>query len=146
MPDRNGGGNETSLKQLFQRMGPMPVELLQGTVIQEKPLKIKISGDDKLIINERITVVPWHLTDYTTKATYRKMDGTLDSWTKNDGAHADPIGGTHVHYLEDYNLYKGVIKVHNALKEGDILHILSLNSGKLYFVLDRVVDPDLSRI
>ena len=46
----------------------------------------------------------------------------------------------------DNNLYKGVIKVHNALKEGDRVHVLAINSGKVYFVLDRVVDPDLSKI
>lgn len=146
MAQTNPSGGDTSLKQLLQGMNPPDIELLQGTVIQEKPLKIQIEGDDKLIINERITVVPWHLTDYTTKATYRKMDGTLDSRTKNDGSHADPVGGTHVHHGDDFNLYKGVIMVHNALKLGDKLHILSLNNGKLYFLLDRVCDPDLSRI
>lgn len=143
MARTNSSGNETSIKQLIQGMMPVGEELLEGTVIQTGPLKIQITGDDKLIINERITVVPWHLTDYKTRATYRKMDGILDSWTKNDGKHADPVGGTHVHYLEDYNLYKGIIVVHNALRVGDILHILSLNNGKLYYVLDRVAGQEV---
>ncbi len=146
MADTNGSGNETSIKQLFQRMMVDGPEIMQGTVISESPLKIQMDGDDKLIINERVAIVPWHLTDYTTKATYRKMDSTLDSRTKNDGSHADPVGGTHVHHGEDFNLYKGVIKVHNALKKGDKVHVLSVNNGKIYFILDRVVDPDLSRI
>lgn len=146
MAETNSSGGQTSLKQLFQGMVPGGPELMQGKVISESPLKIQMDGDDKLIINERVAIVPWHLTDYTTKATYRKMDGTLDSWTKNDGSHADPVGGTHVHHGEDFNLYKGVIKVHNALKIGDKVHVLALNGGKVYYILDRVCDPDLSRI
>lgn len=98
MAQTNSSGNETSLKQLFQSMIPGGPELMEGKVIQINPLKIQMTNDEKLIINERITIVPWHLTDYKTRATYRKMDGTLDSWTKNDGSHADPIGGTHVHH------------------------------------------------
>lgn len=140
MAQTNSSGNETSIKQLFQGMMPVGEELMEGTVIQTGPLKIQITGDDKLIINERITVVPWHLTDYKTRATYRKMDGELDSWTKPDNHHeADGCK----HYLEDYNLYKGIIVVHNALRVGDKLHILSLNNGKLYYVLDRVAGQEV---
>ena len=122
MAKTNSSGGQTSLKQLFQGMVPGGPELMQGKVISESPLKIQMDGDDKL------------------------MDGTLDSWTKNDGSHADPVGGTHVHHGEDFNLYKGVIKVHNALKIGDKVHVLALNGGKVYYILDRVCDPDLSRI
>ena len=144
MAGTNSSGNETSIKQMFQSMIPQDMELMQGTVIQTGPLKIQLEGDDKLIINERITVVPWHLTDYTTRATYKKADGILDSRTKNDGSHDDPIGGPHVHYGEDFNLSKGIIIVHNALRKGDKLHILSLNAGKLYYVLDRVAGQELT--
>jgi len=143
LAETNTSGNETGLKQLFQSMIPDGDELLEGTVTQLDPLKIQMTNDEKLIINERITIVPWHLTDYKTRATYRKIDGELDSWTKNDGAHADPVGGTHVHHLEDYNLYKGVIVVHNALRVGDKLHILALNHGKLFYVLDRVAGQEV---
>lgn len=144
MPQTNGSGQETSVKQLFQQMIPDGDELMQGTVIQTGPLKIQMDNDPKLIINERITIVPWHLTDYKTRATYQKMDGTLDSYTKEDGQHADPIGGPHVHHLDDFNLYKGIIVVHNALRKGDKLHILALNHGKLYYVLDRVAGQEVT--
>jgi hypothetical protein len=132
MAEKNATGSETSLKQLFQSMVPESIELLQGTVIQASPLKIQIVNDDKLIINERITIVPWHLTDYTTKATYAKADGSLSSVTTAAGE------GPHTHSLSTYTLTKGTITVYNALKVGDKLHILALNNGKLYFVLDRV--------
>ena len=131
MAQTNSSGNETSFKQLIQGMIPGGPELMEGTVIQTGPLKIQMTN------------VPWYLTDYTTRATYRKADGTLDSWTKNDGAHADPVGGTHVHHGEDFNLYKGIIVVHNALQVGDKLHILALNNGKLYYVLDRVAGQEV---
>jgi len=102
MAETNGSGNETSLKQMFQGMIPKDVELLQGTVAKIGPLKIQMSGDEKLFITERITIVPWHLTDYTTK-----LNGSPAT-------------------------------VSNALKVGETVHVLSINHGKLYYVLDRV--------
>ncbi len=146
MANTNSSGSETSLKQMFQSMIPTALELMQGTVIQTAPLRIQIDGDDKLIINERITVVPWHLTDYKTTATYIKDKGSLDSQTLNDGAHGGHQGGdgTHINHLDTFNLKKGTLTVHNALRLGDKLHILSLNSGKFYYVLDRVAGQELT--
>lgn len=140
MANTNSSGNETSLKQLFQGMIPEGDEIMEGTVIQTGPLKIQMVNDEKLIINERITIVPWHLTDYTTTADILKDAGTLDSHTFQDGAHGGHKGGdgTHVNHLKTYNLYKGTIKVYNALKKGERVHVLALNHGKLYYVLDRV--------
>ncbi len=140
MANTNSSGNETSLKQLFQGMIPEGDEIMEGTVIQTGPLKIQMVNDEKLIINERITIVPWHLTDYTTTADILKDEGTLDSHTFVDGAHGGHQGGdgTHVNHLETFNLYKGTIKVYNALKKGERVHVLALNHGKLYYVLDRV--------
>lgn len=140
MEKTNSRGGETSIKQLFQSMIPQDDEFLRGTVIQVNPLKIQMDGDDKLIINERITIVPWHLTDYTTRATYEKADGVLDSQTYKDGEHGGHVGGdgTHVNHLETYKLTKGIITVHNALRKGDKVHVLVLNHGKRYYVLDRV--------
>ncbi len=140
MAESNSSGNETSLKQLFQNMIPDGDEIMEGTVIQTGPLKIQMTNDEKLIINERITIVPWHLTDYITTADILKDEGTLDSQTFQDGAHGGHMGGngTHVNHLDTYNLYKGTIKVYNALKEGEKVHVLALNHGKLYYVLDRI--------
>lgn len=139
-----------SIKNLFQGMIPKDVELLQGTVISAAPLKIQMANDEKLIINDQITVVPWHLTDYTTKIDIEKRDGTIDSLTYVDGEHkhmypaSPPHGPTtkdkHQHALETYNIYKATVKVYNALKLGDLVYVLSLNKGKLYIVLDRVKD------
>ncbi len=139
-----------SIKELLQGMIPKDTEIMQGTVISTSPLKIQMANDEKLIINERITVVPWHLTDYTTKIDIEKRDGTIDSLTHVDGEHhhmypaSPPHGPTtetkHQHALETYNIYKATIKVYNALKLGDLVYVLSMNNGKLYYVLDRVCD------
>ncbi len=140
MAETNSSGNETSIKQLFQGMIPKGDEIMEGVVIQTDPLKIQMTHDPKHFITDRITIVPWHLTDYTTKADLLKDGGTLDSQTFQDGAHGGHIGGngTHINHLDTYNLYRGTLKVYNALKKGEKVHVLSLNHGKLYYVLDRV--------
>lgn len=140
MANTNTSGNETSLKQLFQGLVVEGIEFLQGTVISASPLKIQIANDEKLIINERITIVPWHLTDYTTKATFAKDAGSLDSQTFQDGAHGGHVGGTgsHINRLDTFTLTRGTLTVYNALKVGEKVHVLALNHGKKYYVLDRV--------
>lgn len=131
-----------SLKKLFQGMVRGNAELMQGTVISVSPLKIQMTNDEKLIITERITVVPRHLSDYKTKATYTVDEGILDSETFEDGAHGGHMGGdgSHVNKLRTFTLTKGTITVFNALKLGEVVYVLSLNDGKLYYVLDRVVE------
>lgn len=137
-----------SLKEMFQGMIPQAAEIMQGKVISTSPLKIQMVNDEKLIITDRITVVPWHLTDYTTKIDIEQRDGTIDSKTKLDGKHKhlfpeDPpnVSTTekeHRHWLETYNIYTATIRVHNALKVDDMVYVLAINNGKLYYVLDRV--------
>ena len=113
--------------------------VIEAKVIGVGPLKVQATNDDKLILNAGSLVVPWHLTDYTTKMAYRLDEGTLDSETFNDGAHGGHMGGdgTHVNHLRTFNLYKGTITVYNALKVGDMVYLLRYNDGKKYFILDR---------
>ena len=113
--------------------------VIEAKVIGVNPLKVQATNDDKLILNAGSLVVPWHLTDYTTKMTYRLDKGTLDSETYNDGAHGGHVGGdgTHVNHLKTFNLYKGTMTVYNALKVGDMIYLLRYNDGRKYFILDR---------
>ena len=93
-------------------------------------------------------IVPWHLTDYTTHADYTMGDkGELrdETYTKVDGEHqhVDSRGGDtskvkHKHYVEKLNAYKMTLKVYNHLQKDDLVYLLSINNGKLYYVLDRV--------
>lgn len=151
----NNNGNNMSLKGIFQGMIPADAELMQGTVISTSPLKIQMTNDEKLIINERITVVPRHLSDYVTEATFTVDGGTLTSVTTGSGSHQHSggthgghtggdgshthSGGTHSHPLATFTLSHGTLTVYNSLKVGEAVYVLSLNNGKLYYVLDRVV-------
>lgn len=122
-------GSETSLKQLFQGMAGKDVEVLQGIVKSTSPLKIQVVNDDKLTIGQNITYVPWHLTDYSTEV-------TIHWQTENrSGGSGDAAFASHSHAIEG----RKAITIHNALKVGEKVHLLSFNHGKQYFVLDRVV-------
>lgn len=119
---------KTSLKQLFQGMAGNGVEVLQGIVKSVGPLKIQIVNDEKLTIGPNITYIPRHLTDYSTEVTV--------SWrTENaSGGSGDAAYASHSHAI----IGRKAITVHNALKVGDRVHLLSFNHGKQYYVLDRV--------
>lgn len=122
-------GSETSLKQLFQGMAGKDVEVLQGIVKSTSPLKIQVVNDDKLTIGQNITYVPRHLTDYS-------MEVTIHWQTENSsGGSGDAAFASHSHAIEG----RKAITIHNALKVGEKVHLLSFNHGKQYFVLDRVV-------
>jgi hypothetical protein len=149
---------QTSLKELFQGMIPESTTVLRGRVTQAAPLKIQVLGDDKLILHENIICLPRHLSDYTTKIDIQLNNGSIDSVTRNDGAHthgpngghsqfsgdgvhAHPASGetTHVHAQATFNIFGATIKVYNALKVGELVYILSFNQGKKYYILDREV-------
>jgi hypothetical protein len=150
-------GGSTSIKELFQGMTPEGASVIQGTVIAESPLKIQATNDKGLIMHEAILIVPRHLTDYVTTTDITLDKGTIDSRTHKDGAH--PHGssgqhgghsggdgahshpedeGTHINRLETFNIYGATVKVRNALKVGEKVHLLSFNNGKKYYILDRV--------
>lgn len=121
-------GNEASLKELFQGMSPSSAELLRGTVIQVSPLKIQMENDPMHIITDRITIVPRHLTNYTTTCTI--------NWVSDyrSGGSGDAAFASHNHGITGTK----TITINNALIKGDVVHVLALNKGKLYYVLDRI--------
>lgn len=119
---------KTSLKQLIQGMTSSGIEVLQGIVKSASPLKIQIVNDEKLIIGPNITYVPLHLTDYTTEV-------TVEWETENaSGGSGEAAYAEHRHAISG----RKKITVHNALRTGEKVHVLSFNHGKQYFVLDRV--------
>ena len=132
----------TSIKELIQGIIPKDLDIIRGRVTQTGPIRIQAVNDDKLILNENTLIVPWYLTDYTTRCDIELRQGTINSHTFVDGAHSHPItdGGAHRNWLEDFNIYKATIKHYNALKVGEIVFMISFNHGKKYFVLDREVD------
>lgn len=150
----------TSIKGMIQGLTGEGIELMQGKVIAADPLRIQMIGDDKLIINERITIIPRHLTDYTATVDIVQNNGTVSSVTSTDGSHSHSYSGetnsagdpphthlysgetqskSHSHSLSTFNMYGAKMTVYNALKVGEIVYVLALNKGKLYYILDRVV-------
>ena len=99
---------QTSLKAIFQSMVPNGGGIIQGTVIKESPLQISLANDDKLTLTENNTVVPRELTNYEVE-----MDMNIEFYGRRK------------------------VKVYNALKKGEKVHILALQNGKGYFILGR---------
>lgn len=149
-----------SLKGLFQKIAGGGLEVWQGTVKSVNPLRIQAINDEKLTIGPNITIVPMHLTDYETVADIAMAGGKIDSVTAKDGSHSHNYSGStksaggpphshgyegtteetaHSHALSSFTLTGAKIKVYNGLKVGETVHVLSLNRGKLHYVLDRVV-------
>lgn len=117
-----------SIKSALQEMLASGETILQGTVISTAPLKIQAENDPKLIITERISVVPWHLTDYRTSI-------ALDCQTEaTSGGSGEASFSSHRHSIRG----ETSVTVHNALRIGEQVHLLALQNGKLYYVLDRV--------
>ena len=132
---------QTSLKGLFQEMIPESVGVVRGKVVSASPLKIQVINDDKLLLSENLLCVPKHLTDYTTTCDLLLGSGSLGSQTKTDGQHGGHLSGdgSHSHSLASFNIYSATLKVHNALKLGETVYLLSFNEGKKYYILDREV-------
>ena len=70
------------------------------------------------------------------------INGSLISKTKTGGKHthkelSGSEDGAHSHSLETFTVRDGVLVIHNALKKGDTVYLLSFNSGKQYYILDR---------
>ena len=122
---------KTSLKQLFQGMAGDGVEVLQGIVKSASPLKIQIVNDDKLTIGPNITYIPRHLTDYKTEISGPNIQNYYYTGSSTESG-TTPVSPPHVHALG-----RIPVTVHNALKTGEKVHVLSFNHGKQYYVLDR---------
>ena len=122
---------ENSLKALIQSLVPDPCGFLQGRVISVSPLKIQAVNDEKLILSTLSLIVPRHLTDYNVRADFSIGDGDINAVTDTTDSHS--------HTLRAFSITNGTIRIRNGLQIGDKVHLLSLNNGKKYYVLDRVV-------
>lgn len=123
-----GEVSSTSIKGMFQGMLTEGIEVLQGIVTASDPLKIRIVNDEKLVVGPGNVYVPRHLTDYETTADIKggNVEGSTDSC------------GTHSHTLKSVRITGCTMKVYNALKAGERVHLLSFKHGKQYYVLGRV--------
>ncbi len=120
------GGN-TSIKQLFQSMVGDDVDIWLGVVKSTSPLRIQAVNDEKLTIGPNITIVPQHLTDYTTEVTVNWLT------EEKSGGGGDAAFAAHSHSVAG----RKTIIIHNSLKVGERVHVLSFKHGKQHFILGK---------
>ncbi len=127
-----------SLKEVLQGMSARNTELLQGIVISESPLKIQAMNDSKLIITDISAIIPWHLTDYETTVDLEETENSPIIHAATSKDIVSKVVSLHAHENEKFKIYKLKIKVYNSLRKGEKVHILAVQNGKKYFILDRV--------
>ena len=108
-----------------------PCDLRYGTVISEKPLKIRVTN--QFIIPESLLIVPESLTDYEIEVTIAPEYG----WTTQNksGGSGEAAFANHNH---DIYFNQKKIKIHGALKVGDKVALLRQAGGQHFFILDRL--------
>jgi len=140
-----------SIKGCIHKLISDKTGVILGRVTQVSPLRIVGVNDDKLILNRNTVIVPRHLTNYTT--TCNISGGAVNSQTISGGEHLHDggahgghnggdgshvhSGGEHLHLLANFNLVGAAITINNALRVGDVVHMLSFNKGKKYYIFDR---------
>ena len=93
-----------------------PSDVILGTVVGEKPLKIKVS--QKLILSEEFLILTSQVCDYETIVTI--TDGIS--------------GAGHSHTVS-----REKTVIHNVLKKGDQVVMIRQAGGQRYLVIDKVV-------
>lgn len=106
-----------------------PVILVQGEVMKIDPLTIKV--DQKAELPEQFFALTHLVKDYY-------VDISVAHVTENRGG-----GGGYAEFASHNHDYTGrkKIKIHNALRIGERVHLLQVQGGQKYIVLDRVHDP-----
>jgi len=118
----------SNLVQLIQQIAinavktSKPCDYIVGTVVSEKPLKIKIS--QALTLEEEFIHLTRNVTDFKTKF-------TLDKISVYHIAHVDPPTDTWADEQE--------VTIYNALKTGEKVLLIRKSGGQDFIVIDRVV-------
>ncbi len=112
-----------------------PVNLLFGTVVSDKPLKIQV--DQQSIYTEAMLVLTRNVTDYELDITVSAQSVVI--------SHGHPVvdtytgGGTATEIQHNHPIQgRKKIKIHNALIVGDQVLLARMQKGKRFVVLDRV--------
>ncbi len=112
-----------------------PVNLLFGTVISDKPLKIQV--DQQSIYTEAMLVLTRNVTDYELDITVSAQSVII--------SHGHPVvdtytgGGTATEIQHNHPIQgRKKIKIHNALLVGDQVLLMRIQQGKRFVVVDRV--------
>lgn len=121
-----------------------PMSIMFGNVISIAPLQVNVEqrltlGAAQLLLTNNVVdhdvnvTMEWSTEEITHNHGYSGSTGTADlhnhnySGTTQDNVHAHSVTGTKV------------IKIHNALKMGDMVMLLRMQGGQKYLILDKVV-------
>ena len=103
-----------------------PVNVLYGTVENDKPIEIRIH--EKLKLTEEFLILTESVKDH-------EVEMTVEHLTESrSGGSGEAAFASHTHE------YKGkkVFTVHNSLKIGELVVLLRVQGGHEFIVLDRV--------
>jgi hypothetical protein len=122
-----------------------PMQLVEAEVLSAPPdLKIKVSGNDKLIIPKELIVVSEHLCNYKRKVTVKNQGNTkLHSSNVEDLYPKVPIQNSHdFAYIKlnsgDFEMVEGEIEFLDELKAGDKVMCAVMQGGQLFYIFDRI--------
>lgn len=173
-----------SIKTLIQKINTNDFKLVQGIVISDSPMRIKLVNDNAMVVPEQLLIIPKHLSKYTQNivitmsgiAGFTETSNSVDTddseilITSEDGGGAtreitidlvDGVTNTHSHGLDTHShtveTHKHTVKGHkhdiknlsiskktatievdNSLKVNDYVHLISINRGRYFYVLDKV--------
>jgi len=125
--------------------------LMEAEVVSAPPeLKIKLKGNDKLIIPKELIVVAEHLTKEYKREIKVEAKGKADLSGGLPSVTLTPIPApvTHTHAATalsvstgDFSLKQGEAKLEYAseLKSGDKVIVISFEGGQKFFIMDRIV-------
>ncbi len=110
-----------------------PANMVFGTVLSEKPLKIKV--DQKLILTEKQLVLARNVTKFVIKLETSVEEIPSPHYTENEsGGSGDASFSAHNHKYQGLKTFI----VHNQLKSGEEVILMQIAGGQKYIVLDRI--------
>ena len=110
-----------------------PCDLRYGTVVSEKPLKVRVTNE--FIIPATMLIVPQYLTDYEIEVTVSPSYGW--STISKSGGSDEASFASHSH---DIYFERKKIKIHGALKTGDKVAMIRQAGGQHFLIIDRLVE------
>lgn len=121
-----------------------PMALMVGTVLSVAPLQVNVEqrftlGAAQLLLTNNVAdhdvniTMEWSTEEITHNHGYSGATGTSDLHSHSYGG--DTEDNTHGHAVTGTK----TIKMHNALKLGDMVMLLRMQGGQKYLILDKVV-------
>ncbi|WP_252503285.1 DUF2577 domain-containing protein [Sporosarcina sp. Marseille-Q4943] len=112
-----------------------PVEYMEAEVIQAPPdLKIRLKGNDKLIIPKELIVLSEYVTNHRRQI---KLTGKLDFSGGTAGGNTRTENIVSVSLDKGDAFFDGEIEFMNELQEGEIIIVSRLQGGQKFIILDR---------